>query len=188
VTSVVNVVLIIYFDKPVPVLKAYILEPTALASIAIFTYANHTRTRRASTILLVFWPLYFVVLAIWYRTSLAKDQNPTLFILALRGVTVATGAFSYIFECMGPEIGSPVLDKTYSENPVLTASIYSVWVRPSSKRLLSSLFFFQLFSWMTPLMKKGATQFITEEDLPPLTKSDESAKLGEDLKNALKTQ
>ena len=61
------------------------------------------------------------------------------------------------------------------------------FVRPPNV-FYQAYFFFQLFSWMTPLMKKGATQFITEEDLPPLTKSDESAKLGEDLKNALKTQ
>jgi len=37
-------------------------------------------------------------------------------------------------------------------------------------------------------MKKGATQFISAEDLPPLKSSDEAANLGEDLKHALKKQ
>ena len=41
---------------------------------------------------------------------------------------------------------------------------------------------------MTSLMKKGATQFITENDLPPLRSTDESISLGEDLKQALKNQ
>lgn len=37
-------------------------------------------------------------------------------------------------------------------------------------------------------MQKGATQFITEGDLPPIKTSDESSKLGDDLKRAMKTQ
>ena len=41
---------------------------------------------------------------------------------------------------------------------------------------------------MSPLVKKGAIQFITEDDLPPLTPADESSNLGEDLKQALKNQ
>jgi hypothetical protein len=41
---------------------------------------------------------------------------------------------------------------------------------------------------MTTLMKKGASQFITEEDLFPLKFSDESVNLGNDLKKALEKQ
>jgi len=37
-------------------------------------------------------------------------------------------------------------------------------------------------------MKIGASRFITEEDLPPLRKSDESVNLGNDLKKALEKQ
>ena len=46
----------------------------------------------------------------------------------------------------------------------------------------------QTFSWMTPLMKKGASEFITEEDLFPLVPADESVNLGNDLKRALEKQ
>jgi ATP-binding cassette, subfamily C (CFTR/MRP), member 1 len=45
-----------------------------------------------------------------------------------------------------------------------------------------------MFSWMSPLVKKGAIQFITEEDLPPLQPTNKSISLGEDLKQALKNQ
>lgn len=37
-------------------------------------------------------------------------------------------------------------------------------------------------------MRKGVAQFITEDDLPPLLSSDESAKLGNDLGRALEKQ
>lgn len=41
---------------------------------------------------------------------------------------------------------------------------------------------------MTPLMKKGASQFITEDDLPSLKPSDEAANLERDLEKALVKQ
>lgn len=41
---------------------------------------------------------------------------------------------------------------------------------------------------MNPLMKRGATQIITEADLFPLKPSDESSKLGDDLKSAMEKQ
>ena len=41
---------------------------------------------------------------------------------------------------------------------------------------------------MSPLVKKGAIQYITEDDLPPLKPSDEASNLGEDLKQAMKKQ
>lgn len=41
---------------------------------------------------------------------------------------------------------------------------------------------------MTPLMKKGVAQFITEDDLPSLRPSDESGQLGKGLDRALVKQ
>jgi hypothetical protein len=41
---------------------------------------------------------------------------------------------------------------------------------------------------MTSLMRKGAQQFITEEDLPSLLDDDKSENLGRDLKSALEKQ
>jgi ATP-binding cassette subfamily C (CFTR/MRP) protein 1 len=41
---------------------------------------------------------------------------------------------------------------------------------------------------MSPLMEKGASQFITEYDLPSIPPSDESANLGKDLEEALAKQ
>jgi ATP-binding cassette, subfamily C (CFTR/MRP), member 1 len=41
---------------------------------------------------------------------------------------------------------------------------------------------------MSPLVQRGAIQYITEDDLPPLKPTDESRTLGEDLKQAMKNQ
>ena len=41
---------------------------------------------------------------------------------------------------------------------------------------------------MTSLMRKGAQQYITEEDLPSLLQDDKSVNLGKDLKSALQKQ
>lgn len=38
---------------------------------------------------------------------------------------------------------------------------------------------------MSPLMEKGASEIIAQEDLPPLETSDESANLGENLTRAM---
>ncbi|KAF8159727.1 multidrug resistance-associated ABC transporter [Crassisporium funariophilum] len=167
--SAVNVLLIVFQHKSVPVLQSYMLEPFALASILIFTYVNHTRTRTSSTLLLIFWPLYIAALAIWVRTAVTYNFHKFLVILSLKCATLGVGAIAYGLECMGPEFEAPPSDKVLQENPVMTANAYSLWT----------------FGWMTGLMRKGAVQFITEEDLPPLKTSDESVNLGDDLKRAL---
>lgn len=41
---------------------------------------------------------------------------------------------------------------------------------------------------MTPLMKKGSEQFITEKDLPSLPPDDSAAALGNKLRDAMKHQ
>ncbi|KAF9525987.1 multidrug resistance-associated ABC transporter [Crepidotus variabilis] len=154
----------------VPVVQAYYWEPVALASIALFTFFNHTRTRRSSTILLFFWPIYVGVVGMWIRTYLSStSRHPDKVLLLLKLSSLGAGVASYLLECAGPEVGLPRSNKVYIENPTLTASVYSIWT----------------FSWMTPLMKKGSTAVITEDDLPPLKTSDQSVNLGKDLGNAM---
>ncbi|KJA15567.1 hypothetical protein HYPSUDRAFT_48272 [Hypholoma sublateritium FD-334 SS-4] len=166
VASAANFLLIVLSHKSVPVLPSYVLEPVVLSTVLLFTYFNHTRTETASTILLIFWPIYVVAVAAWTRTIVSTGIQPYIVIVALRWTTVGIGALSYILESMGSQMRADSSDK---ENPVLTANAYSLWT----------------FSWMTPLMKKGASEFITEEDLFPLVPADESVNLGNDLKRAM---
>jgi len=117
---------------------------------------------------------YFSALAIWSRTTLrdaAPRRPPTP---TLRWGIGALGAVAFALECLGPEFRAEPDDKPRlnPESPLLTANIFSVWT----------------FGWISSLMRKGARQFITEEDLPELVPEDETTKLGNKLQHALKKQ
>jgi len=86
-------------------------------------------------------------------------------VLPLKCAVLALGIISFALECLGPE----QMDVAMHENPVATANIFSIWS----------------FGWMTPLMKKGASEYITENDLPDLLPKDGATKLGDDLKQTL---
>ncbi|KAJ7248513.1 P-loop containing nucleoside triphosphate hydrolase protein [Mycena rebaudengoi] len=162
VASVTNLVLIIHLHKSVPVLQSYILEPVAVSSSIALTYFNHTRERRSSSILLLFWPIYLICLAVWARSVVTRDFDYDRSLLFLKGGVGLLGLASFVLECIGPEMGIP---KDAHENPILTANIFSLWS----------------FAFMTPLMRKGASQYITEDDLPSLVPSYESENLGHRL-------
>jgi hypothetical protein len=127
-SGLVNLGLVLALHKQVGVLGWYILEPLVLASIFVFTYYNHTRTRRSSTSLLLFWPLYIAAIATWVRTFLATNAVPDASLLALKLFVTFTGSIAYGLECMGSEMGLPQSGKLFRENPELTANIYSIWV------------------------------------------------------------
>lgn len=153
--------------------QLYILEPVSLSLLPFLTALNHYRTRTSSTILLLFWPVYLASLLVWARTTLSKDVIRLTVPLTLRAATGALGFVALLFECIGPEIGlTSDEQKGSKESPLETANIYSIWT----------------FEWMSPLLKKGATHFITEDDLPPLLAKDEASRLGLKLQNAMNDQ
>lgn len=169
--SLANLVAISVTNKTVPVLFSYLLEPVTLLAVVLLSYYNHTRARTASTTILLFWPLYLAGLLLWVRTIVLTDLEGFRVILAFKCAVVGFGLLSHVLESFSPECGPELSldDKTFTEHPLLTANIFSVWT----------------FAWMTPLMKKGTTQFITEDDLPSLKSADESQKLGAQLQTAL---
>lgn len=140
----------------------------------MLTYLNHTRTRRSSTIALIFWLAYIPALLIWIRTTLDVGEPRRPSFSALRWGIGALGILTFALECLGPEFRLEPDDKPRlnPESPLLTANIFSVW----------------MFSWLTPLMKKGAKQAITEDVLPELVPEDETTKLGQKLQRAMKKQ
>lgn len=95
---------------------------------------------------------------------------------ALKCATTVLGLSAFALECYGSERSeedSPIIaEKGHVEHPIITANVFSIWS----------------FSWMSSLMKKGASKYITEEDLPSLVPHDESGRLGEDLQKALNKQ
>lgn len=171
-----DLIIVLILRENVAITQTYILELIAFAVLPFLTYANHTKTRSSSTILLLFWPAYLAYLAIWTRTLVATHTTHDLQVpFAIRWAICGVGLLAFAVECMGPEYKPENFaeDGTLiAESPLVTANIFSVWT----------------FEWMTPLMKKGVSQFITEDDLPPLLPRDESEKLGEDLQVAMKNQ
>ncbi|EAU90288.2 metal resistance protein YCF1 [Coprinopsis cinerea okayama7 len=153
-----------------PSSQSYIFESVALLAAIIITYFNHTRTRTSSSVLLLFWPLYFLGLVLWFRTVVLTKLALFTPIVVLKGVTLALGLLSLVVETVGPEPDARADEKAQEESPVVTANIYSIWT----------------FGWMTPLMRKGASTYVTENDLPPLLERDKSVNLGHGLQRAMK--
>ena len=148
---------------------SYILEPIAILAATILTHFNHVHTRTSSTILLLFWPIYAVIFGIWSRTYIEQHGIRGSVLFALRCSSLLLGLISFALECLGTEFD----DETNArESPILRANVFSIW----------------FFGWMTPLMKRGVKQFITEADLPPLPPKDESVQLGKDLEHAMSRQ
>jgi ATP-binding cassette subfamily C (CFTR/MRP) protein 1 len=166
ISSCTSLVFVFMLHIPVAILLPYVLEVLALAASIPLTYLTHERSRTSSSILLLFWPAYTVAFLIRARTLFSTLNSPELLpVLIPKCAVVVLGLASFGLECLGPEH----IDPFGHENPIVTANIFSRWT----------------FGWMTPLMKKGATEYITEDDLPSLLSQNESAKLGNDLKKAL---
>jgi hypothetical protein len=157
-------------------LPSFVLEATAFLVLPLLTYLNHTRTRRSSNIAVIFWLIHLPTLLIWTRTILdtAGSSSRSSLVPALRWGIGGFGVLAFALECLGPEFRAEPDDKPRlnPESPLLTANIFSVWT----------------FSWLTSLMKKGARQVITEDDLSELLPEDETSKLGQMLQRALKKQ
>ncbi|KAI9460421.1 P-loop containing nucleoside triphosphate hydrolase protein [Boletus coccyginus] len=141
----------------------YALEPIALLLALCLTRLNHLRTRSSSTILLLFWPCYAIALSVWTRSYV--QTFPATPLVPLKWAALFLGLLSFALECISPD-DSP---DPNTENPTLTANVFSIWS----------------FAWLTPLLRKGSQAVITEDDLPTLVPRDESANLGTDLQRAL---
>ncbi|RDX54318.1 metal resistance protein YCF1 [Lentinus brumalis] len=168
--SCANLIYILATRRPVAFLPPYVLEVVALLVASFLTYLNHYRSRTSSAVLLLFWPLYALALLVWGRTALTNSPHDLLVVVAIRSTVVLLGFIAFVLECYGPEPDEPEhFVKGHAESPLLTANIFSQWC----------------FSWMNRLMKKGATEYITENDLPGLRPKDEAAELGNRLKKGM---
>jgi hypothetical protein len=170
--SFANFILVYLKLEVVPFFPLYILEPTAILAGMLLTYFHHTRSSASTNIVLLFWPLYITAILIWARTMYNVNRKFTLTII-LKAVVGLLGFTSFTLECFGPlDVNRDGFGKAEAESLILTANIFSIWS----------------FTWLTPMMQKGARRFITEEDLPSLRPKDKSDYLGHCLEEALKKQ
>jgi ATP-binding cassette subfamily C (CFTR/MRP) protein 1 len=93
---------------------------------------------------------------------------PVTPLVPLKLAVVLLGLLSFALECISPDDNPD----PNTENPTLTANVFSIWS----------------FAWLTPLLRKGSQVVITEDDLPALPPREESANLAIDLERALEKQ
>lgn len=121
---------------------ASLLQTLAFLLVApLLTRLNHLHTRRSSTILLGFYPLYLAAALVGVRTSFALWRTPIgsgggekklgTAIFAVGIAHAGTVFVSWILECFGPERDDEVeggyvtVKKNVKESPYVTANIYS---------------------------------------------------------------
>ncbi|CCL99693.1 uncharacterized protein FIBRA_01714 [Fibroporia radiculosa] len=171
--SCANLILVLVTHRRVALVQSYVLEILVLLVLPVLTTLNHYRARTSSSLLLLFWPLYVLGLLVWARTVFGTSYRSLLPVIALRCAVAILGLAAFGLECFGtefsPEDRPSGSANGHVESPLLTANIFSIWT----------------FSWMSDLMKKGASTYITENDLPSLVPKDESANLGLKLQSAL---
>ena len=170
-----NLAYVVFGHVRVPVLQSYVLEPLALIPTIFLTCTNHKRTRTSSSTLLLFWPAYTAALLIWGRTLVAihsENVSDVVALLTLRSAVTMFGLFSFGLELFAPKFEPDLceeIDDSQVENPLISANIFSRWS----------------FGYMTPLLRKGAKEYITDKDLPSLLKQDQASELSQRLTAAL---
>ncbi|EJD44880.1 metal resistance protein ycf1 [Auricularia subglabra TFB-10046 SS5] len=139
--------------------------PSAIvqAAAAVLVWANHTRARWSSTLLLLFWPVHVAALAVSARTDALVGDRVSV---QLHATLAALELFTLVCEVLGPEIG---MEHDPRENPLARANIFSIWS----------------FGWLTPFMTLGAHKYVTAEDLYKMDEKDETEILGARLQKTM---
>ncbi|KAH9884583.1 P-loop containing nucleoside triphosphate hydrolase protein [Xylariomycetidae sp. FL2044] len=138
---------------------------TIISLGVVFTvqWLEHARMRNANGVVLFYWLLLLIAYAVKLR-SLVSQQTYAKSLPYFVTYTVGFGlsALAFLFEWLGPKKTSDyeaLVDEHSEECPVEHATVFS--------RLT--------FSWMTPMMRFGYKQYLTEEDLWGLSPDDKTA-------------
>ncbi|KAI1485090.1 P-loop containing nucleoside triphosphate hydrolase protein [Biscogniauxia mediterranea] len=144
----------------------------SLGVIFAIQWVEHSRMRYANGVVLFYWLLLLIAYAVKLR-SLVSQQIYEKSVPYFAAYTVGFGlsVFEFLLEWLWPKKESAyeaLVDDEGEECPVEYATIFS--------RLT--------FSWMTPMMKYGYKQYLTEEDLWGLPPSDKTSTTGDQFEKA----
>ncbi|KAI8964119.1 ABC transporter type 1, transmembrane domain-containing protein [Daldinia sp. FL1419] len=148
----------------------------SLGVIFTIQWLEHDRMRNANGVALFYWLLLLIAYAVKLRSLISQQvyqNNPPYFIAYTIGFGLS--AVEFAVEWLWPKKTSAyeaLVDEEGEECPVEYATVFS--------RLT--------FSWMTPLMKHGYKQYLTEEDLWGLSPSDKTSATGDRFERAWKYQ
>lgn len=131
----------------------------SLIVILVVQSLEHSRLLHANSIVLFYWLFFLIVfgvkvfLSAFYHVS---DRQPVDFILSCVELGLATLQFALVWGWLAPKAGDYAVLQDREGNPSEQATMFS---------LLS-------FSWMTPMLKHGYKQQLTEDDLWDLAEAD----------------
>ncbi|KAI1777523.1 ABC transporter type 1, transmembrane domain-containing protein [Hypoxylon cercidicola] len=149
-----------------------VLTILSLGVIFAIQWLEYDRTRNANGVVLFYWLLLLIVYAVKLRSLVSQqiyDKSLPYFITYTVGFGFS--AVEFAIEWLWPKKTSTyeaLVDEEGEECPVEYSTVFS--------RLT--------FSWMTPMMKHGYKQYLTEEDLWGLSPSDRSSETGDRFEKA----
>jgi len=145
-------------------------------------HLSHQRSQRSCTSLLFFYLALLIISAIELRSHLDHSlvsqpplPYPTSFLLLRSALLLAI----FVLECLGP---FKYHDHAFAQHKHGYQSVPQsppTHADPSNPRLESPLIYANVFSrltfgWMTPMMKLGKQQYLTEDDLWMLPRADQA--------------
>ncbi len=138
--------------------------------ISAVQYLEHDRSRSPNAVVLFYWLFFLIAFAVKFRSLIAQGVHRTsLPYFITFCVTIGLALLQFLLEWLVPKARSPYQAlEEQEECPVETANIFS--------RLT--------FAWMTPLMKHGYREYLTEDDLWNLRSSDQSSTTGAQFQHA----
>jgi ABC-type multidrug transport system fused ATPase/permease subunit len=129
----------------------------SLAVIFSIQYLEHTRLRYASGVVLFYWLFFLVAFGIKLRSLISQhiyEKEVPYFVTFCLGFALA--GLEFVLESFMPKNAS-ILDAIIDdESPSKSANVFSCLT----------------FSWMSPMMKHGYEQYLTEDDLWNLNEQD----------------
>ncbi|KMU72653.1 bile pigment transporter 1 [Coccidioides immitis RMSCC 3703] len=144
-----------------------ILLLASLVVIYMAQYYEHWRSRQPNGVVLFYWVFYIIAHAVKLRSLISrKAYQDRLPYFVIFNVNLGVAILEFVLEYMVPKKQS-AYDALGDEDecPYEYADIFSVLT----------------FSWMTPLMKYGYKNFLTQDDLWNLRKRDTTRVTGDQL-------
>ncbi|KAI1866951.1 hypothetical protein JX265_007527 [Neoarthrinium moseri] len=146
----------------------------SLGVVFAIQWVEHARSRNANGVVLFYWLFLLLAYAVKLRSLVSQQiyiTNLPYFVTYTVGFGLSVAEF--LFEWLWPKRASAyeaLVDDEGIECPAEYATIFS--------RLA--------FSWMTPMMRYGYKEYLTEEDLWGLGPNDKSSTTGEQFDKAWK--
>lgn len=147
-----------------------IITITSLGIISYIQYIEHWRSRNANGVVLFYWLFLLIAYAVKLRSLVARQVHQEhVAYFAVFCASVGLAAVAFVLEWLVPKRMSDYdMLGDDDECPYEYADIFSVLT----------------FGWMTPLMKRGYKNFLTQDDLWNLRKRDSTRHTAETFEKA----